>query len=530
MDPIEILDWLQGLADLGCTFVELIPNTKRTRNTWGEYDQMNGQRGLSCALNWLRKGSGLGILLKAPLWILDADSAKQVENIVSTVLDAAIAPLVVRTPSGGAHFYFRFPEAFPLEGMKNHVCHPFDDDGIKLAMDFKLGFRTLLVAPGTMRNGKPYLPASPWRLPPVVDPRMFLPHGKFWRDHRPFSICTRPLRDRIARACKYLQTKAPIAISGKGGHKTLAGVTAHLVSYLDLDPELAFNLLTHGDSPWNERCVDMEGTPFPWDKSELWNACVLAVDAVPQAGVKHWEREQATSKERSRLTSMVLIVKECASNPGMPPVPVRKVLDAFEWLGLPDLADLGLGRELVAQGVPRKLATRKRTVHIPGLDYWAMLGRILEADRLRQVNEGRTAECPLMKHLRSLRGVESNVSTNVVLESPANAAFFTEISNSASYQMAFPWAGEPAGFVLAPTSPYLAKLRVLVSAGLLGVMAPRPPAELRDKVCRMFWPNHRVPMTDLRMMRLGCRNAGLVADDGSLTKAGLLALGLEGAA
>ena len=170
MDDIA-LGWLEGLASLGCTFMELIPGTKRTCGPWARYTRQVHEMGLASAQAWLGKGSGVGILPAAPLWILDVDSAPQVERITSDLLDTGIIPRMVKTPSGGAHFYFRFPESFPLEGLKNHVCHPRDDDGTKLEMDFKLGLRTLLVAPGTVRKGKAYDPASPWSLPPVVDPQ-----------------------------------------------------------------------------------------------------------------------------------------------------------------------------------------------------------------------------------------------------------------------------------------------------------------------------------------------------------------------
>ena len=72
-------------------------------------------------------------------------------------------------------------------------------------------------------------------------------------------------------------------------------------------------------------------------------------------------------------------------------LPVAKVLDTFNWLGLPDLTDIALGDEFKAQSVPRVKATGKRTMHVPGLNFWAMLDAILEAKRLRGVHE-----CPVV--------------------------------------------------------------------------------------------------------------------------------------
>jgi hypothetical protein len=409
--------WLQGLAAIGCTFLELVPETKRTRRPWHCYSQQTGERGLANALRWLGRGSGLGILPGPPLWILDADSPHQVERITSILLDAQLIPLVVQTPSGGAHFYFQLPAGFRLDGLKNHLCHPYDADSHKLAMDFKFGPRSLLVAPGTVRNGRRYEPTSPWRTLPVVDPRMFLPEGKFWREQRPFLVDQRPLKDRIARACTYLKTQAPLSISGQSGHKTLAAVAAHLVRFLDLDPELAHHLMTHGQIPWNKRCKDSDGKPFPWAAGELWSACAAAVDALPAAGVKALERQQAIQEAKGKLAAMVGLLKESITHPGSVRVPVSEVLDVFEWTGQLDLTSTELGIELSAQGIPRVRATGKRIQSIAGLNLWAMQSGILEAGRKRQ--EGRIrAGCPLlaalrlMKHEPALEQVVSTISVS----------------------------------------------------------------------------------------------------------------------
>jgi hypothetical protein len=396
MAELTTLGWLQGLAEVGCVFMELNPDTKRSRRAWCRYSDQVGQKGVRSALEWLRKGSGVGILPKPPLWILDADSVNQVRRIEGMLLDAGIIPLKVSTPSGGAHFYFLLPASFPIDGLMNHLVHPNDEDGCKMDADFKFGPRTLLVAPGTIRNGKRYEPASDWRTPPVVDPRMFLPGGKFWREHRPFLVDTRPWKDRVARACRYLASKAPVSVSGKSGRKTLIGVTAHLVRFLGLDPVLAFTLLTHGKPSWNMRCTYPDGRPYPWDKGALWNACMSAVDAVPAAGVKAYVRDQANRKVKKRLTALVEELKASITGPGSVRVPVAVVRDLFEWNGLPDLTPIALGDELAAQGINRLLATGARTRCVPGLDFGLMQVRILEAEHARQVHAGWTTGCPLL--------------------------------------------------------------------------------------------------------------------------------------
>lgn len=418
MDP-AVLEWYQGLAEMGCTFVELLPDAKRTRKPWLRYTHQVHEKGLSSAQGWLKKGSGVGFLPVAPLWVLDVDNSDLVERQVSTLLDAGIVPLMVKTPSCGAHFFFRFPDTFPMEDLKNHVCHPYDDDGAKLEMDFKLGPRTLLVAPGTVRKEKTYTPTSPWSLPPVVDPRMFLPHGQFWREQRRFLIDTRPLKDRIARACAYLRSQAPVSVSGKCGHKVLAGVTAHLVRFLDLDPELAFNLLTHGPNPWNTRCTDITGKPFPWSDHDLWAACSAAVDALPQAGVKAWDREQANQMKKSNLATRIRILRSSLTLPTSHRVPVEHVRRAFEWIANQDLSAIALGDALVANDVKRIQATRAHIQCIPKLDGRAMVWGLLKDAWSRFVAARREAVgSALMKQVRS-GPVPNQVSTTPVPSQPS---------------------------------------------------------------------------------------------------------------
>ena len=397
-DPSLSLDWLQGLASMGCTFMELIPNTKRSPRSWTHYKRQVGERGTDSALKWLKSGSGVGLLPTAPLWILDVDDACWVERIVSTLLEAQIVPLMVSTPSGGAHFYFRLPVTFVVEGLKNHLCHPSDADGCRLPIDFKFGPRTLVVAPGTSRASMQYKPSAGWRTPSVVDPRMFLAHGKFWREGRPFLVDLRPLKDRVARACFYLANRAPVSISGHGGHKVLAGVCAHLVRFLDLDPELGFYLLTHGKTPWNWRCQDATGNTFPWSDAELWAACTAAVDAVPGAGVKAWEREMVLQEVRARTTTYIAMMKASTTRLRSHRVAVQQARRLFRWFGVPELTQKGFGDALTKQGIARIRSSHARIQCIPGLDYFALILALLEHKRTCLVEDEEGAGCALMKH------------------------------------------------------------------------------------------------------------------------------------
>lgn len=115
------------------------------------------------------------------------------------------------------------------------------------------------------------------------------------------------------------------------------------------------------------------------------------VDAVPAAGVKAYERQQVSQEMKNRLTAMVETLKASLTVDVSIRVPVAEVLESFQWMGLPDLTDIALGDVLHLQSVKRVQASRKRNWHVPGLNRWAMVDRLLVA-RL----ERRGMECPLL--------------------------------------------------------------------------------------------------------------------------------------
>lgn len=378
-------DWLAGLANYGSTFLQLPKDKKQTVRSWDTFRKFTGNRGLAMARQWLSKGYGVGILPGPGLWVLDSDSPTASAWIEETLLDAGIIPLAVKTQGKGKHFYFRFPEGFPMENLKNHVCHPKDADGLKFDADWKLGSRTMLVAPGTIYEGRPYQPLAVWREPPRVDPRMFLPEGEFWRESRPFMTDDRPLKDRRARARTYLPGRAPISECGRGGHKALGGVAAHLVAFLRLDPYAAASLMLR---LWNGRCVDLEGNPCPWTKQEILSACEHAVDAIPAAGVKEWERFQRALDDKLRLTFRVDAIKRALTN-RKTAVPVATVLEWFQWLGLPDLTKKHLSDATNEAGIERARVTRRKLWAIRGLDQWRLFGELARIEHDRQKATGK---------------------------------------------------------------------------------------------------------------------------------------------
>lgn len=374
-----VREWLEGLAAFKVVFVEIQANQKHPRRPLQVYEDHHRRRGASCiglAVEWLRRGSGLGFLPNGDLWVLDVDLPEAVDRVLDQLAEARIMVPFLKTPSGGAHFYFRMPEGFREEGkrrgfgrMKNHLCHPLDADGFRQPMDFKLGHRTLVVAPGTLRNDILYEPQTPWMEPPVLDPRQFCPEGEFWMPNQPFLVDERPLKNRISRACAYLKRVAPVSISGRNGHKSLATVATYLVPYLQLDPHLAVYLLLHGEPSWNSRCRYPDGTPYPWNPGELMRACTDATDVIPAAGVRDYERA-CRKKTRNHTLSHFLRKLEAARI--LPPregrISVQELREIFEaWSG-ETLSSKIFGDALSRDGIPTVLFTKARIKGVPGVD------------------------------------------------------------------------------------------------------------------------------------------------------------------
>lgn len=322
----NILEFLEGLASFNVVFLKLARDSKHTLRKWEHYLDLHEQRGASridLATEWLHQGFGCGFLPRNRLWVVDLDRRKgstslpmqdRLEDFQAETL--RYGPRVA-TPSGGLHAYLRLPDDLDLKRLKHHVCHPEEDEGVRLEWDFKMGHRTLLVAPGTSRelgNGthRRYEPATPWFEPSVCDPRWLMPSLNILRPPpEPFLTDPREEKDRIVRAVKFLQKKAPVSVrhSGGEGHKALWKVVVHLVAYLRLDPLLAVHLMTHPEgTSWNARCRDTSGKPAPWSFSELQAACYAAQDEVPPFGVTEYKQQQAKNRVVSRLADFMHIL------------------------------------------------------------------------------------------------------------------------------------------------------------------------------------------------------------------------------
>lgn len=253
-------------------------------------NQWNTNTKISIFRGWLRAGRNVGLVLhQTGLWVLDLDAESGWPSTVDDAI-AELKPPQVRTPSGGRHCYFALPaDLIGHPHLKAHVVHP-TIDGIKIPLDLKLGGRqTLVVAAGSQKGSNRYLPLTPWKQPPVLDPRKLFPSISMLHEHadQPFDVDQRPLEDRLARGKAYLQKRAPVSVSTKQGSATLHRVCTHLVCYLRIPVHTALTLLTTplGNS-WNDRCRDGKtGHPYPWSTDELHTALEGAKGSVPTFGV-----------------------------------------------------------------------------------------------------------------------------------------------------------------------------------------------------------------------------------------------------
>lgn len=308
----EVRRYLEGLAGFNVVFMQLVPGTKRTTRTWDRFEEFHAQRGesrIDLANYWLREGFGVGYLLRNRLAAVDADNLETVRRVMDfEERDGYLSFPKVFTPGGGIHALMVHPPCIDLTRLKNHVCHP-KEDGEVIPWDFKLGERTMLVAPGTVTAKGTYKPGI-WLPPPVIDIRSLAPELEIYRDIKDFLRDTRPLPQRVLAAMTYLQRKAPVSIEGKGGRNALRTVALHLLGYYDLDPSLAFHLLTKTKAgraqngarvdytAWNDRCRNAVGEPYPWSDDDLWRVLEDAVDGAPSYGVHLFETAQERNYAR----------------------------------------------------------------------------------------------------------------------------------------------------------------------------------------------------------------------------------------
>ena len=316
---INTRTFLEGLTGFNVVFMKTQKDTKRTIRSWRVYEEYHDQHAesrIDLAYQWLQSGFGVCYLLRNRLAAVDADAPETVQRVMDfEERDGYIHLPKVDTPSGGIHGLFQHPADLSLRNMKNHVCHPFEE-GVKVPWDFKLGERTMLMAPGTVMSKGVYK-AGIWLQPPVLDVRFLAPTIEIYRQVPEFIKDTRPWVDRVMAAMTYLRCRAPVSIKGKGRRNVLHTVADHIVGYYDLDPGLAFHLMVNTKKgkdrkgnpvtyiAWNERCLDDLGTPSPWSDDDLWHALDAAVDNAPGYGIKMYKKAQEKTLGRNGAATFI---------------------------------------------------------------------------------------------------------------------------------------------------------------------------------------------------------------------------------
>lgn len=178
--------------------------------------------------------------------VVDADEKKGKTGLSTYVeLDLPLDTLTIRTPSGGKHFYLDGPsKSLSVEKLGN-------------GLDIR-SFHGYVIAPGSVVPEGSYeleydapLAAAPAHLLAKLDePR-----------ERTTALSATELDTEfaVARAAKYLETEAPLAIEGAGGDDLTFRV-ACIVKDMGLSATATFDALAEH---WNDRCSP------PWDLDEL---------------------------------------------------------------------------------------------------------------------------------------------------------------------------------------------------------------------------------------------------------------------
>ncbi len=382
----EAAAFILGLAQEGVVFVRLHPNTKQPQRGFDYFRALHKRLGcpedrVLRALSWLREGAGTGYLIgESGLYVVDADDAKAVAWMNEVMAESRIFCPMVSTPSGGRHYLMRLPPDWASRPLKCHTRPP-DAQNNKQKWDFKLSGNTLLVAPGTRRDGRAYTPLTAWSSPPPVDPTLFAPAEALVPDPRLWQMAPGDDKRRRTRAWIYLRNCARVSRSGSHGRDTLMGVCTHLTRFLGVPVPVAFHLLVlpqDGKPAWNSRCLNEDGkTPYPWSQRELFEALKNSLDLVPEAGVK----EHMAETSRKRLEECLVQFGGCLRRVHRQDSEIR-VEDAQkmfqEWAKV-EISATTFGAALTKMGIPRKRGLRKgeKVRLIPGVDA-GEVGKILE--------------------------------------------------------------------------------------------------------------------------------------------------------
>lgn len=370
-DPL-IEDWLEGLARINVTWMELRAGAKAPARAWSYYQAIHADRGpdLELAQRWMKRG-GLAFLPANGLWAFDADTKAAEERAIAELACHRIACPIVRTPGGGRHFYAMLPPDLKGERLKAHVHVEDEQRGIKA--DFKLTGRTSLVAPGTMRNDFIYHPESSFWMPPVVDPRAFWPDLELFRSDVGHLVDEREdINKRCASAVARIRS-TPGAVKGEKAHQRLSQLAGNVVAYHRIDPGLAVCLLTRpAGTSWADRCKP----PMPHDV--LWRACESAVDAVSTVGRQAYlERAKRADRDAALNRFADLLHQSRRANSW---TLAMDLMGAFQrWSGDVEIDPITFGRIISRQGFTTKLKSKARLTAFEDIDLDTLLRLLRQA-------------------------------------------------------------------------------------------------------------------------------------------------------
>lgn len=194
---------------------------------------------------WLGKNYNIGIDC-SDMIVVDIDMKNGVDGMASYMaLDLPLDTLMVRTPTGGYHAFFRGPP----KSLSVGKLGPGLD--IRSFHGYVLGAGSIIGGSAyTIDNDAPILDAPAHLIARLDEPR-----------ERGSVLAATDLDTEfaVARAVKYLREEAPLAIEGQGGDDCTFRV-ACIVKDMGLSAEGVLDAMAEH---WNDRCAP------PWDLDEL---------------------------------------------------------------------------------------------------------------------------------------------------------------------------------------------------------------------------------------------------------------------
>jgi putative DNA primase/helicase len=224
-------------------------------------------------------GPGYAVVTGAEsgLFVVDVDVKGGVDGYAELeALGELPKTLTVRTSSGGAHFYFRWP-GFPVRNRK--PASAIDIKGDKERED-GLVYVVGPGSPGYVKTSDPCVvtPGEPYEIPeggdvPVADAPEWLLSWLRIGDQRASGFAPEPIDEdhvdweyRLGLAVEAAREFAPSRADGEAG-KSLFALCLRLVRALELPLETAFDLLVEH---FNPRCTQPDGvTHYPWSSDDI---------------------------------------------------------------------------------------------------------------------------------------------------------------------------------------------------------------------------------------------------------------------